>query len=413
MTISKKNRYILLLIILVAIVTSYISTTDGGDFDCYLQAARQLAERNNIYKPPFVKDLQYFYSVFFALILSPFGRFIFITEFVWLLLSYFFLFRILKLTKKYFDLSLLTLNEQRNWLIISFIVSLQFIMYEVSLIQVTIFILWGILESIWLIQNNKQFYGGALLGLVINIKIMPILLLPYLFYRGYFKAFFTSILIVILLLYIPSIFIGIEYNNFLLAEWWKVINPNNKEHMFETGIGTHSLVALIPVYLTPTLGDMPYKRNIFSLNPKTVELIVNLVRLLFLAVSLFFLRSLPFKKENNVLKTFWEMSYFILLIPLLLPHQNKYDFLLALPLIFYIIYYFLVNKIKSAKDKFMLILFILSLIIYSPIYGSDLIGNFLFRYTQHYRILTISTILIIPIGLYCKPTKLIRKPLTQ
>ena len=108
---------------------------------------------------------------------------------------------------------------------------------------------------------------------------MPILILPFLFYRGYIKGLSITIFTFIILLFIPIIGFGPHYNMFLLSEWWHIINPSNKEHLFETGIGTHSLVALLPVYLTETIGEMNYKRNIFNLNYQTVEIITNITRL--------------------------------------------------------------------------------------------------------------------------------------
>jgi hypothetical protein len=407
---AKNRKWIIIAVIIIAIISAYNSCTDGGDFDVYLQAARQLTKGQDIYAPPFIRGLQYFYSVFFALLLSPFGTHVFITEFLWLMLSYLLLLRIKKLITAYFDIDSLSVKQKRNWLLLSILLSLQFIMYEIALIQVTIFLLWAILESLRLIQQNKPIRGGMLLGLVINIKIMPILILPYLFYRGYFKAIIVCIACFVALLYLPALFIGWGYNNFLLSEWWRVINPANKEHMFETGIGTHSLVSLLPVYLTPTIGEMPYKRNLLNLDHHTVDIVLNVTRLFFLSLSLFFFRSVPFKKENNKVKTFWEISFFTLLIPLLFPHQNKYDFLLAIPMIVYLLYFFITtfNLYHSVSYKLVLILFIFIMTIFSPIYGSDIIGVFLFRYTQHYRFLTIAAIILIPIALYCSPSRQIK-----
>jgi hypothetical protein len=284
----------------------------------------------------------------------------------------------------------------------------QFILYNVTLIQVTFFLLWAIFESINLLFKGKNVLGGLLLGLAINIKLMPVLLLPYLFYRGYFKALFFTIITFIALLFLPSLFIGNNYNQFLLSEWWTIINPGNTEHMFETGIGTHSLVALIPVYLTETAGDMAYKRNILNLNHQNTEIIINIVRLFIFSLSLLYLRSFPFKRENNKLKSFWEISYFVLMIPLLLPHQQKYAFILAIPMVSYLIYFFIttIHYQKTGGYYFALFLFVVSMLFYSPLYGTDVIGKFLFYFTQHYRFLTFSTLLIIPISLYCSPGRL-------
>ncbi len=405
---KNKQNILFLVLLLYALATSIITSLDGGDFDVYLEAAQKLSTKENIYAPPFIRGLQYYYSVFFALILIPFSFTTFISEVIWSLLSYFFLYRIFTLIKTYFDFTLLTTKQYRTWVILTLILSLQFILYNVAMIQITFFLLWAIFESLNLISKRKNSLAGILLGLAINIKLMPIIMLAYLFYRGHFKALGSTVVTFITLLFLPSLFIGHDFNLYLLSEWWKIINPANKEHMFETEIGTHSIVAWLPVFLTETTGEMPYKRNLLNLEPDIVSMIVNLVRLLFLAASIFFLKSIPFKKENNKLKSFWEVSYFVMLIPLLLPHQQKYNFILVLPMIMYLLYFFIRTYKTNTQlfHKFIFGSFIAGVIIYTPLYGSDIIGKFLFRYTQHFRILTFCTILLIPIALYCNPKKL-------
>jgi hypothetical protein len=245
---------------------------------------------------------------------------------------------------------------------------------------------------------------------------MPLLLLPYLFYRGYFKSIIAVVLFFVVLSFVPALFIGMDYNNFLLSEWWNVVwnvvNPANSGNLYEIeSTGTHSLTALLPVYLMPTEALMSYKRNIADLQPGTIVMIINLARLFFLSVSLFFLRSLPFKKENNKLKTFWEISYFLMLIPLLLPHQQKYAFLFVIPMLAYIFFFF-ISTWKTEKTVtywICLICFIVLSLMFSPLYGSDIIGKFVFNYFQHYRILTIATLFFIPIALYCNPRKISMK----
>ena len=399
---------IIIVIAAIAIVSCFVSATNGGDFDVYLDAAAKLKQGANIYRPPFVKGLQYYYSVFFALILAPFSSLVFVAEVIWLLLSYFLLYRTWKLASGYFDLSALFVKKYRLWLGLTALLALQFIMYNVAMIQVTVFLLWAIFETLNLIENKKTILAGLLLALAINIKIMPLLMLPYLFYKGHFKTIAAVVVFFIALLYMPAVFVGVDYNNFLLAEWWAIINPANKEHVFETGIGMHSLTAMLPVYLTPTVGDMPYQRNLLNLTVQQVELVLNLARLFFLALSLVFFKSLPFKKEENKLKEYWQMSYFLMLIPLLLPHQQKYAFLFVLPMVMYLLYYFILtyNTEKAKLYYVFLSLFIISMLFYSPLYGADVIGKFMFEYTQHYRVLTFATLSVIPIALYFNPDKL-------
>lgn len=402
------NKRVLFFLGIAAAVLSFLSAADGGDFDVYLDAAAKLNAGANIYAPPFIRKLQYYYSVFFALLLAPFSFNFFLTEFVWLLLSFFFLYRSWKLVLEYFDAGTLSARQYRVWTLLILALSLQFILYNVSMVQLTMFLLWAVLESVRLIKNGRSLAGGALLGLAINIKIMPVLILPYLFYRGYFKGLATALACFVLLLYLPSLFIGHGYNMFLLAQWWLVINPDNAEHLFETGLGMHSLAALLPVYLMPTAGDLPYPRNVLHLHPGDVGLIVNLSRFFLLGLSLLFLKWPPFRPEKNALKSFWELSYFILLIPLLLPHQQKYAFLLALPMVAYILYFYIktFQLEKTAAYRLVFVFFALGMLLYSPLYGSSAIGWFLYKWTQHYRFLSFSTLLLIPVALYCSPARL-------
>jgi hypothetical protein len=393
--------------IIFAVVTSAIFARSGGDFDTFLDIASELKQGKNIYASGA------YYCVFFFLLLMPFSAYFFLTKFLWLLLSYFLLYRIWVLIKEYFDMTKFTKKQHLFWTILVLLYSIQFIIYNIHMLQITIFLLWGCLESLRLIQNKKEIWGGMLLATLVIVKMMPLLLLPYLFYRGYFKSIIAFVLFFVVLLFVPALFIVMEYNNFLLTEWWNVvwnaINPTNSESLYEIGsTETHSLTSLLPVYLMPTEAVIPYKRNIAFLQPETVVMIINLVRFFLLTVSLFFLRSLPFKKENNKLKMFWEMSYFLMLIPLLLPHQQKYAFLFVIPMLAYIFFFF-ISTWKMKKNTVFwicLICFIIPSLMFSPLYGSDVIGRFLFDYLQHYRMLTIAALFFIPIALYCNPRKI-------
>jgi hypothetical protein len=395
-------------LLLILIISSISTSKNGGDFDVYLDAAQKLYKHQNIYLPPFINGLQYYYSPFFAWILIPFSNHFFLTEISWSLLSYFLLYRTYKLISNYFEIKPLSNKKYYYWRFFIVLLSFQFILYNVAMIQITFFLMWAIFESLNYILNGKNVIGGIILGLAINIKLMPILILPYLFYRGYFKAIIIIVLTFLALMYIPSISLGLKFNNAMLIEWWKIINPTNKEHLFETGIGTHSLVALIPVYLTDTIGEMNYQRNFLNLSHYSVEMITNISRVGILILSLAYFKSMPFKKEENKIKTYWEISYFVLIIPLLLPHQQKYAFILVMPMITYLLYFFIntYNNQNSKYYNFILYTFIICLLIFTPLYGSDIIGKFLFDYTQHFRFLTISTLILIPISIYCSPQKI-------
>jgi len=290
------------------------------------------------------------------------------------------------------------------------VLSFQFMSNNIGMVQVTPFLIWIIFESINLIHSGKNILGGILLGIGINIKILPIVFIGYLFYRGYFMALIACIVCFIGLYFVPSIFWGYEYNLTLLSDWWVIINPTSKEHQVEIGIGTHSMVAFLPVYLSDTGGELLFKRNIFNMSIDSAIIVTNLASLFLVACSLFYFRSNLFIREKFKVKALWEICYFMLLIPLIFPHQQKYAFLFAIPMVAYILY-FIFRTFGLYKNlllyRFVVFTFGFVMIVYSPIHGSDIIGGDLFKLSQHYRLITIATLILIPISLYCNPQKLL------
>jgi hypothetical protein len=405
---NKKQPIIQYFLLLIVIAYCVLCAVKGGDFDVFLDAAQKLASQQNIYRPPFTKGLQYYYSPFFALLLIPFSYFPFvIPEFAWLLLSSLLLYRIWVLTSRYFNLTVLSQKQLKWWIFLVLFLAIRFLLYNYSMIQMTIFLLWATLESLALFEKKRFITGGLLLGFACTTKLLPILFLPYLLYRGYVKGFLSTVLSFVLLLFIPALFIGNQFNNFLLQEWWLVINPTNKENSLESDLGTHSLVSLIPVYLTETHNKIDLKRNFVDLTTTQAVLITNVIQLIFVLATLFFLRSLPLKRNTNKLQTIWECAYLFLLTPLLFPHQQKYAFLYILPAIIYLLYYLLIIFKIGGKNRFILLtVFSLNGLIFTPFISSDLLGRYAYDVLQHFRILSISTIGLCILLAICSATKL-------
>jgi hypothetical protein len=402
-----KTRLIVSGICLLYIFICYKSAVKGGDFDVFLDAAQKLNNGENIYAPPFFNGLQYFYSPLFALLLIPFTNYFFSIELAWLMLSGFLFYRTGKLIFKYFDLTVLTKKEKIVLLVITVFFSLRFLLYNIAMIQITIFLLWGIFESIHLIKKDKWVIGSLLLALVINIKIMPIVILPYLIYRGKFKATAATLVFSAIFLVLPALYIGYDFNAFLLAEWWKIVNPGNNEHMIEIGVNAQSFVGIIPVFISETGGDMHVNRNFLSFSIGTAVIITNIVRLIFVAFTIYFLDK-PFLKAKSSLSEVRALAYICLLIPLIFPHQQKYAFIFVFPMIVYLSYYCVIMwKLKRDRNfKLFLMPLLVVSILYTPFIGSDLLGRYNYDLLHHFRLLGISLILLIVFAILGSPNKL-------
>ncbi|RZK26167.1 MAG: DUF2029 domain-containing protein [Flavobacterium sp.] len=403
---NNKTITLKVIVFLIASFYAYKCARNGHDFEVFLDAGHKIVNGLNIYEPPFAQNLNYYYSPFFALLLAPFSSLpIIIPQLIWIFFSYFLMYRIWILSIDYFDQASLTEKQKQWWLFLTVLLTLRFILFDMRSVQMTTFLLWATLQSIHWIRNGKDFSGAALLALAINIKLLPLAFLFYLFYRNRIKAGLLTCFFFGLYLYLPALYLGWGKNASLLQDWFSIINPANKEWTIEAEDGPSSLVALIPVYLTDTIGILPYKRNFLNLPIDQVTLVLNVVRAGFVLLTLFFLRSLPFKNVNNKLRQYWEMSYIFIAVPLIYPHQQLYAFLYIAPAFIYLSWYFVKNwnSIKPKITTLNWILLVLVFLIFTPIIGRDVIGSMPYQILLYYRILPVATVILIPILWFCRP----------
>lgn len=413
--LRKSGLYLLGIIILAYLVKLAMG---DGDFKVFLEAAKLVKSGEDPYqKWIFIKEghsCLYFYSPLFALLLIPFSYLPnIIPNLLWLLFNSWCIYRIAKLLVHYIDTEILSTRQLQWILALTVLLNLRFILYNFTLIQVTLFLVWGMLESLRLFREGKIWYGGMLLALVINIKILPIVLLPYLIYRKEFKGAGITLFFLCIYFLLPAIFVGRDFNKTLHLSWWGTINPSNQEHLIEAGLGPHSLTALIPVLLTPSTGEIPNVRNITNLDPATAILIMNVSRLLLVVLTLLVLKLPMFTKAKSKPDELREIAYIFLIVPLIFPHQQKYAFVFLIPAIFYVASYMVsLYELKDPKHNrmfnFLLILGVLFFTL-TTLTTDGLIGKQLNQLSQHFKLVTYGTLFLVWILLLCKPEKLYQK----
>jgi|TARA_B110000503_G_scaffold93211_1_gene140584 hypothetical protein len=93
---------------------------------------------------------------------------------------------------------------------------------------------------------------------------------------------------------------------------------------------------------------------------------------------------------------------------MIFPQQQKYAFLFTLPAISYLVYYQIINwqKEKTWFEKFGFGILCVLLIAFTPLIGSDAIGRGNYDLFHHYRLLGISTLLLIPFLIAYRPSKI-------
>lgn len=395
-----KNKLWVLGLFIIVLIICFVEAEGKGDFYIFLSAAGDLIKSENFYENKYVDGYHYFYSVLFALLLKPFYYLPFFwVKFGWLVLNAFLFFKLFSLLIKSKLLAVLNEKQLLIFTILVLIFSLRFFIYNLHNSQITIIILWCCIYGVYLITNNKPISGAAILALGINIKLLPIVFLPYLIYRGYFKAFGFTILFYFFYLFIPSIFIGHEYNVALLKTWFALINPANQNHVLDVEERSfHGLSTLLSTLLVKNIPDvyaLPLKRNIADISISSLSTILLVVRLIFASFTLYFLKLTPFVKAKNSWQQCIEVSYILLIIPLIFPHQQHYAFLFIVPAFGITLLYLILNYSKLATNTKMVVCTLL-VVIYFCSNLKLLLGTFN-DYYDHYKILTYGALLLIPL----------------
>ena len=387
-----------------------IESKKSGDFKVFTEAAKLLKDHQNIYDQWLNnKSCKYYYSPLFALLLIPFVTFPdFIVNFLWLSANVFFFARIWKLTYSYFDFSAFNKKEKRIYVLITLALTIRFLLHNFENVQMTVYILWSILESLNLFTQKKYISGAFIFALAMNIKILPIVFLPYLLFRKKTVPFLWIVLFTGIFLYAPALLLGVGFNNFLLVEWGKALNPSNIEHSFIDDIGGQSLTTFLPTLLMQTAGEVPFKRNIANLDLNTVNFIISVARLLFVGFTLYFTGLTFYKNAKSKLHAYWEVSYLTLIIPIIFSHQEKYAFFLIFPATAYIVYFLIKSRqnnwIYISKTKWIVLVSLLFLSFLLNTMSSDLFGGRSYEMVcDHYKSIAYGSFLLLIILSFCQP----------
>jgi hypothetical protein len=412
-----KNKWLYYVGGLLILIILLFEARGTGDFYIFISASKDLMLGKNIYDIHYLYN-HYYYNLIFALILAPFTYLPFyVVKLMWLILNVFFVYRIWKIISGWLPVAILQKKVKIIFIILSFVFIISFLRDNFHAAQLTIFILYLALEGLHLINKNKIIAGSLLIALGIDIKLLPILLIPYLLYRKEWKSTLLIVLFIIVLLMLPIAFIGFDYTKFLLTQRWLLINPMNHEHILDISERKFgSLTSLLSTLLVTDCisnNGLTLKRNIADISFENLNIIINIVRGAFMLFTLYFLRTMPFKKINLNIQKLYEISYICLIIPLIFPHQQYYAFFFIFPastyLLFYLVYfYFHKEENQNCKYfKFKKITLITMLSISFFLTNSRFLLGVFSDYYDHYKTLTYGVLLLVILLAIYKPDKLL------
>ena len=323
------------LIFLLSLPVLLIEAKTENDFDIFIQAARDWSNGLNPYTQLYHEWYHYFYDITFLTLLSWFQHLP--NDWIklgWLTVQVILLIQIWKMVLGHVGTSAASSSTFR-WLGLALVIfNIRLIRDNIHLGQMTILLLFLSIKGLELIFNRRNAFGGALLAWGIVVKILPIVVLPYLIYRNRWKGAAWTMVFCVFFVALPYLYQNTTQYSELLKSRWALLNPSNTEHILDTSERSfHSMTTLISVLFHAHCDDthiLPLRRHIWDCDVQTVKWISLISRLVLVASFLLVLRSPPFTEGRRELY-FQEWAYLLMLIPLIFPHQQHYAFLMMMP----------------------------------------------------------------------------------
>jgi hypothetical protein len=409
----QKINYKSLILFLFFFLYALIESKGGGDFKLFLEASKDLFEGKNIYTETYNEWYHYYYDLFFAIIIYPLSFLpLYVAKFIWISFNIFLVYKTWNLLSSWIPIELLSEKSVNILRFLVWFFMLRFLRDNLHLCQMTISVLFLSLKGLDLIKEKKIVLGSLFISVGISVKILPIVLIPYLLYRSYFKSSILILVFVVSLQFLPALVLNFNYLIFLLEQRITSLNPANTNHILDTSERSfHSLTTLLSTLLIENCGDshaLLLKRNFANITLNNLKIIIQVVRLVLVLFSIYFLKNTLFRTQVRKLDSLYELSYIFLIVPLIFPHQQHYAFYFIFPAIVYLAFYwvyFYENAEKKRGEFKFALLISFGFIVYFLTNCHLILGAFN-EYYDHFKILTYGVMLLIPLLVYSSPKKL-------
>ena len=392
LNISATKSYYFLLLILGFWLLSIKQRQHGGidDLDVFFNAGKRLLQQEDIYGPPHFYNLKYFYSVLFAsLMASAQGLGIAVVKWLWFIVNAGLLMRVLLILKQ----EVFKDDSKQAWyLLLLSVMMVKIVMANFTYNQITIWMLWLMLEAYRCFQNQKFLLGILLLCIGINIKLLPMVMVPYLLwaYPQPLKHLGIGSVALVILFLLPVLWLGYDYNTLLFKAWWHTLNPVSDVHSIQTyEYGLMDVSACITKYCSAELVYLEPDLHVLDLPKSVLFLLVNGVRVALLAMAV----HLAWRHKTSALGVTYQLAVFaafMALIPLCFPHQREYSYLLLMPMLA-----IQFKQLFAWQQKGFIACFIAFVLLSAVWLWKDSFGETALNWVNYHRLLTIGSV-----GLY-------------
>jgi len=383
--------------------------TKNGDFIGYVLVGNLVMQGENIYSDPLINTWPPFFSIVSVPIAIIDNFNIYLVRFIWLVMSVFAMFHIVKYTTRMsIDRKLTTFpiklsqkltNSKINishWIVLMpILIVFRYLLDNLANIQINIFILLLSIVSIYSFIKGKDILAALFLAFGISLKIYPIFLFLFFIVKREYKVVLFTTLFCIVFSCVPFLVFGYEQTMEYYAFWYNknVVPFSSVGHKNQSFF---SMMRSLLLHESPGLNQPLNKEiylNILNLTIEQVK-IVSYTLIVALGSGVVYL----FRKkylDRSSLKAFLEFTFILTIIPILSPLAWKAFFIFLFPgyFISYLFIFHFNNSLNKITNKYLRISFFVSLIL--TVFSSELfLGKYYSDVFEAYSCITLGTILV-------------------
>lgn len=365
MPILKNRKFIfftLALILYACMLGRYLDRVPQRhycDFRVYHHTAQKFLLGQDIYYRDKEAVTPFKYSPFFAFILAPLGNLpIKPAAAIFFTINFIFTFLLFFWIKKICVTDSLSKRQAVLLYLLTVWATFRFILLVWDSGQVNIIMCALLAFSLYLFLRGKVVGAAALFAGSIFIKYLPAIFIPYFLLRRKLKAVFLIFLFVLLLIFLPSAYLGTQKNLSYLSSWLPSIIGTSLDQASYIDYKNQSFYSMVIRFTQ----DSSSSANFLSLSFQQ-----SLFLSYALAFFLYLLALLPGKEEDHRI----DYALFFVLLPLLNPNAWMINFV-ALIFPFFLLIYYLVKC--AGRDVFVFACAVLAFALCN-LFGKDVFGK--------------------------------------
>lgn len=208
-------------------------------------------------------------------------------------------------------------TEKSKWLmVVPPLILIKYFVREIDLGQINTLVTLILLIMIWYLNrqrkdksNKEDIYSGFLWGLAIALKPYALIFFPYFLLKGKWRTLLSGMGMLIIALFIPSLYYGFKGNFIVLEEWVSTLSQSTP-----TLLATWDNISIIGLF------------NKWTGDPK-LSLVLSIAVLAILAFLILILMILGKRQKRAIVL---EGSLLLILIPLASPLGWDYNLLMSI-----------------------------------------------------------------------------------